>query len=99
MQPNEYPHQTHEILNLSMGQGTGQKWFNSSTTRDTTHTYLALMIVNDTVFANLVDTYADVTDIAGNELSGITIPAGIVLYGSFTDVNLTSGIVCAIRER
>lgn len=92
-----WPKMAHEVLNMSLGQGTDQKYFNSSTTKDTSNTFFAIQIINDTVFSDLTDSNADETDVASNELSGITLPAGLVLYGNFSNVALTSGIICAVR--
>jgi len=97
-QPDKWPKAANEILNMSLAKGTAQKYFDSSTAQDTTYTYFAILIINDTVFANLTDNNADETDVAGNELSGITIPAGRDLFGDFTNIELTSGVICAIRE-
>ena len=95
--PKNWPRRGHEALNMSLAQGTYQKWFNAATTKDTALVFFAIEIINDTIFAALTDTNAAVTDVAANELSGITVPAGIVLYGKFSGVDLTSGVICAYR--
>ena len=53
--------------------------------------YGALQIINDTVFSALV---ADNVDGIANLLS-ITIAAGTVLYGQFSALTITTGVVVA----
>lgn len=53
--------------------------------------YGALQILNDTVFGALTATSIDGT----SKLLGITFAAGTVIYGSFSEVTVTSGIVAA----
>ena len=53
--------------------------------------YGALQIINDTIFSNLV---ADNVDGITN-LQGITIAAGTVLYGQFSALTITTGVVVA----
>lgn len=53
--------------------------------------YGALQILNDTVFSALT-----VSNIEGtSKLIGATFDAGTILYGSFSEVTVTSGIVAA----
>jgi hypothetical protein len=52
----------------------------------------AIQILNDTVFAALEE-----TDSGGDAPTGITIPAGLTLYGRFTGFTLTSGAVRAYK--
>ena len=53
--------------------------------------YGALQIINDTVFSALTASNVDGTD----NLLGATIAAGTILYGSFSAVAVTTGIVAA----
>tara|TARA_R110000772_G_scaffold21929_1_gene59745 strand:+ start:1041 stop:1298 length:258 start_codon:yes stop_codon:yes gene_type:complete len=53
--------------------------------------YGALQIINDTIFSNLVASNVEST---GN-LQGITIAAGTVLYGQFSALTITTGVVVA----
>ena len=53
--------------------------------------YGALQIINDTVFSSL--TASNVDGISG--LFGITFVAGTILYGAFSAVTVTSGVVAA----
>ena len=53
--------------------------------------YGALQVINDAVFSALTASNVDGTA----NLLGATIPAGTILYGSFSAVTVTSGIVAA----
>ena len=53
--------------------------------------YGALQIINDTVFGNLFDSNVD----GSSKLVGPTFDAGTVIYGAFSEVTVTSGIVAA----
>jgi len=53
--------------------------------------YGALQIINDTVFSNLFDSNVN----GSSKLVGPTIAAGTVIYGAFSEVTVTSGIVAA----
>tara|TARA_R110002126_G_scaffold284059_1_gene433577 strand:- start:250 stop:507 length:258 start_codon:yes stop_codon:yes gene_type:complete len=53
--------------------------------------YGALQVINDAVFSAL--TASNVDGVAN--LVGATIAAGTILYGSFSEVTVTSGIVAA----
>ena len=53
--------------------------------------YGALQILNDTVFGALVASNIDGTA----KLVGPTFAAGTILYGAFSEVTVTSGIVAA----
>lgn len=53
----------------------------------------AIQVINDAVFNDLI---ADaIENVEG--LEGITVNAGTVLYGSFTSIDLSSGVVVAHR--
>ena len=53
--------------------------------------YGALQVINDAVFSALTASNVDGTV----NLLGSTIAAGTILYGSFSEVTVTSGIVAA----
>ena len=53
--------------------------------------YGALQIINDTVFSALTASNVD----GSSKLVGPTIAAGTVIYGAFSEVTVTSGIVAA----
>ena len=53
--------------------------------------YGALQIINNTVFSALTASNVDGT----NHLLSVTIPAGAILYGSFSEVTVISGVVAA----
>ena len=53
--------------------------------------YGALQILNDTVFGALNASNIDTT----SKLVGATFDAGTVIYGAFSEVTVTSGIVAA----
>ena len=53
--------------------------------------YGALQILNDTVFSALTASNIDGTA----KLVGPTLAAGTILYGAFSEVTVTSGIVAA----
>ena len=62
---------------------------NTANTSAITGNFRAIQIVNDTVFSLLTDTGAT------GSLTGVTIPAGLILFGNFTAYTLTSGVVRA----
>jgi len=62
---------------------------NTSNTSAITGTFRAITIINDAVFSLLTDTGST------GALTGLTIPAGVTLFGNFTAYTLTSGAVRA----
>jgi hypothetical protein len=63
---------------------------------DTTNTpgsFGVIQCLADTVFETLTNTTGT------GAITGITIPAGLCLYGNFTVVKLTSGKVCAYKNQ
>jgi hypothetical protein len=90
---------TAEMLNMSMASNCSTKYILAGDAAITGN-YFAIQIINDTVFSALVDANNEegiTHDLAATELSSITIAAGIVIYGDFTSINLTTGIVCAFK--
>ena len=85
-----------EAQNAALGQA-GAKFISD----DATHTgsFVAIQCLEDTVFATL--TPADTTygygvgSYNGNTMASETITAGTVIYGRWTTVDLTSGLVIA----
>jgi len=59
-----------------------------------TGVWSSVQCVTDTVFATLTD-----SGDTGGSLAGLTIPAGMTLYGNFTAITLTSGAVRAYNAR
>lgn len=62
---------------------------NTSNTSAVTGNFRAITIITDAVFSALADTGAT------GAITGVTIPAGITLFGNFTGYTLTSGVVRA----
>ncbi len=55
----------------------------------------AIQIIEDTVFTTLTDPTMEVAD----SISGITFPAGIIIFGAFTTITLASGSVLAYKAQ
>ena len=90
---------TAEMLNMSMSSNCSTKYIVSGDA-EVTGNYFAIQIINDTIFSKLIDENNEEGsshDLAATELSGIGVPAGIVIYGDFTNIDLTSGIICAFK--
>jgi hypothetical protein len=54
----------------------------------------AIQVINDTELATLTSSNVDVSKQA---LVGATLPAGTIIYGQFSSVSLTSGLVACHR--
>lgn len=67
--------------------------YETGTTALTGRNFYAITALTDTVFATLTNSLA-----TGDAITGTTIPAGVTLYGNFTDVTLTSGAICAYNK-
>jgi len=79
--------QTDEILQIersSLG-GYGSKRITTTdvTTPDANKVFVAIQITEDAVFSTLVGNMANST--------GLTLSAGVIVYGRFTSITLTSG--------
>ena len=64
----------------------------TTNTKDTvavTGEFSAIQVISDAVFTTLTEPSAT------GSLTGITIPAGVTLFGRFTGYQLTSGVVRA----
>ena len=85
-----------EAQNAGMGQAGG-KFISDNATHS--GSFVAIQCLEDTVFAALTpyDTGAGygVGSYNGNSMASETIPAGTVIYGRWTTVDLTSGLVIA----
>ena len=85
-----------EAGNASLGQA-GAKFIND--TAEHTGSFVAITMLEDTIFATLTpaDTVKGigVGSYNGNSMSGETIPQGVTIYGRWTTVDLTSGMVIA----
>ena len=85
-----------EAGNASLGQA-GAKFIKD--TEEHTGTFVAITMLEDTIFTTLTpDDTANgygVGSYNGNNMSGETIPQGVTIYGRWTTVDLTSGLVIA----
>ena len=85
-----------EAGNASLGQA-GAKFI--SDTEEHTGSFVAITMLEDTIFATL--TPADTSNgygvgsYNGNSMASETIPQGVTIYGRWTTVDLTSGMVIA----
>ena len=89
-----------EAQNAALGQA-GAKFISDNET----HTlagggnFVAIQCLEDTVFAALTPSDTSkgygVGSYNGNTMASETIPAGVTIYGSWTTVDLTSGLVIA----
>jgi hypothetical protein len=61
-------------------------------TTATTGIFYAIQVVQDAVFASIT---GNLTGFSGSPLTTTTFPAGTVIYGQFTALQLTSGRVIA----
>lgn len=72
---------------LSKGYGPNGAFFISDTDQHTADTnWYAILMVEDCVFATLT-----CSNWAGDTFTGVTFPAGVTVYGTFTVIDLTSG--------
>lgn len=78
-------------LNAMVGQ-TGVTNFNDTTVR--TGNWFAIQIIADVIFTTITEVSAEGT---ADMASGITYPAGIILYGHFTAITLASGTAKAYK--
>ncbi len=85
-----------EAGNASLGQA-GAKFIKD--TEEHTGTFVAITMLEDTIFATL--TPSDTTNgygvgsYNGNTMGTETIPQGLTIYGRWTTIDLTSGLVIA----
>ena len=72
-------------------QAFGQSGFDYVTTGTiNSHTYIAISALEDASIS--------VTAGAGDDLSSVTIPKGMTIYGSFSSITVSSGKILAYRE-
>ena len=85
-----------EAQNAGMGQA-GAKFISDQAVH--TGNFVAIQCIEDTVFNALTPsdtTYGyGVGSYNGNTMASETIPAGTVIYGRWTTIDLTSGLVIA----
>ena len=81
--------ETQEALNASMGYGTTPVYLAAGES-DTTNTFFALQMLNDAVLTAVTGSGA--TSISN--ITGITLPAGMAVYGEFSVITVTSGVIC-----
>ena len=88
-----------EAQNASMGQA-GAEFISDDVAR--TGIFVAIQCLEDTIFNALIpeDTktgYGVGTYGTSNTMASETIPAGATIYGRWTDIDLTSGLVVAYK--
>jgi hypothetical protein len=79
-----------QIMEQSLGRyGSKRITDTNATTPDTGYKFIAVEITEDAVFSSLVGNMAN--------SSGLTLPTGVIVYGLFTSITLTSGKVIAYQ--
>jgi len=86
---NEEQLTTQWALNLSMGMGGNQIFIDGVDSSG--NIFYALQILSDAVITVITSTNTDATI---SKLIGVTINAGTVLYGEFSAITITSGLIC-----
>ncbi len=77
-----------EIMEQSIGRfGSKSITDTNATTPDTGLKFIAIQVTEDAVIGTLVGNMTN--------SSGLTLPTGVVVYGLFTSITLTSGKVIA----
>ena len=87
----------YEIMNMSVASGCKSRYIDAGE-GNITGNYYAIVIINDAEFTSLIDANNEISateNLASDQLSGINVPAGLVLYGDFTSITITSGVICA----
>lgn len=74
--------------------GGGGKFISGNNTY--TGNFYAVQVIADAVL-NVTDSTKYVGNLTGDSLTGVTFPAGTVLYGVFTTLTLVSGKVIAYQ--
>ena len=86
----------NESSNVALGQ-TGAKFI--SDTEEHSGTFVAITMLEDTVFNALTPTDTTngygVGSYNGNTMASETIPQGVTIYGRWSSIDLTSGLVIA----
>ena len=87
-------------LLASMGLNVKKKYFDNTTPKDTTNTFIALEILEDATFDYLKE-YLDpddpetATEIAdGAVLATVSFPVGFTKLGYFEEVHISAGAIC-----
>lgn len=80
-----------EANNLMLGQNGAV--FESGTTALTSQKIHCIHCITDTVFSTLTNSPAW----TGDTFTGVTIPAGTMLFGRFTAITLTSGSIIGYK--
>lgn len=80
---------TQQVENMSLGYGTKQVWLENSDS-DTTNTFFAIQAVNDTIISSITGSSSTGLD----KLLTKTIPAGLINYGTYNGIVVTSGLLC-----
>lgn len=72
-------------------QAFGQSGFDYVTTGTiNSHTYIAITV--------LATASISVTSAGGDDLSSVSVPAGVTIYGKFSSITVASGRVLVYRE-
>lgn len=81
-------------LNVASMGGLGFEFVSDTSAHTPTsgNVFVAVQIVNDTVFSAIAG-----TGITGNTFTGNTISAGTIIFGRFTSITLTSGKAIAYK--
>lgn len=80
------------LLNIMVGSyGANYIGDTQAHTPETGYVFCALQVLADAV----ISAYSPAFD--GNTFTGVTIPAGTIIYGRFTTITLTSGKVLAYK--
>jgi hypothetical protein len=94
---------THEVVQGSNGklsttnvyEAKGSEFITDTEQHTATDVFVALQLVTDTVISAYSTEVS--SEITGNPLTGVVLSAGIVIYGRFKTVTLTSGKVLAYK--
>lgn len=73
--------------------GLGGVIYETGTTALSSIDVAVIQCLTDTVFATLTNTLG-----SGDAITGVTLPAGTLLYGKFTAITLTSGAIAAYKS-
>ena len=72
----------------------GGEYINDTAVHNNTKGWFAIQATEDTVLADQSSNITNLDDICTGQ-DGTTLSAGMVLYGNFTSIDLTSGAVIA----
>ena len=96
--PSAQKYTVKESGNLGLGQA-GSSYMKSDTTALTGVSVVAITIIEDAIFNELTARNTIIAGVAAAGVSGLaipntqTFPAGITIYGSWTNVDISSGVI------